>query len=242
MTAEGSSMGLNHFPERRRKLMLLLFCWLLVALAVNFMIAGPNQARYLNIGRKIARQEGEYYLPRARLLDRGGTPLAWSEKYFDLLWLTPSRPCPPELRRQLERILDSTPNFLLPPNPGEETEVVIYRNATADQLLQLDPLLQVTPQLNVRPRVERRRIELPEHYRLIGETKWQNGHLIGVSGAEQRFDRKLSGIPGRYEVMLDRHRNWIYDTWKITREPVPGSDVVLDLDLDAQPTGEEAWQ
>ena len=40
--------------------------------------------------------------------------------------------------------------------------------------------------------------------------------------------------------MLDRRRKWIDATWKMTKAPVPGEDVVLPVELErSEKTGEK---
>ncbi len=187
-----------------------LAIWTLAAMAMNFHIAVSKRPYYIEQGRKLSAHSGEYYLPRARLISPDGRILAWSEKYFELVW-TADTPCPENLRTALKNILK---------NPSD---------IDAEEIVRLEPLMRRYRNLAVRSRVERKCIDDTRYHHIIGKTVFADGRLIGISGAEKEFDSVLSGKPGRYSVMLDRRGEWIYDTWQQQTEPVAGKDVTLRI-------------
>ncbi len=214
------------FRKRCLVLSLLLGAWLAAALAMNFTLAGPERQKYLELGRKLALHRAEYYAPRARLLDRDGVPLAWSERYFDLYCLVRDEELTPEIRQQLEQWLKPLPE----PPPDRETPW--KRGLTPSQILALEKWNANCRILEIRPRLERIRVNLsPELRESLGEVRLENGRQRGISGAEKEFDAILAGAPGSYEVMLDRHRNWIPGTWHEQHAPRPGTDVRLPFQV-----------
>ena len=214
------------FRKRCFILSALLGAWLAAALAMNFTLAGPEREKYLELGRKLALYQAEYYAPRARLLDRDGVPLAWSERYFDLYCLVRAEELTPEARQQLEELLGKLPE------PPPERQIPWKRGLTAPQILALEKWNATSRILEIRPRLERIRVSLsPELRETLGEVRIENGRQVGISGAEKEFDAILAGKPGSYEVMLDRHRNWIPGTWKEQHAPCPGTDVRLSFQV-----------
>ena len=57
-----------------------------------------------------------------------------------------------------------------------------------------------------------------------------NNNGVGSGGIELRYDRYLTGVPGRVQGMKDAHGNELYDRRTVAIAPVPGSDVYLTLD------------
>lgn len=202
--------------------------WLAGVLVMHGSLAGPRRAHYSAVGRKIALHAGESFPPRARLLDASGTPLAWSERYFDLVWQEAVAPD----RRTLERV---SRRFALKDDPEAAPDGkswILRRDLTPDELLAVAPVLHEHPALAVRSRLERIVVNIPELREKIGWTENRNGELRGASGWEAEYDAVLRGTPGKYEVMLDRHWRWIDRTWKMVRQPVPGNDVKVPYRLE----------
>lgn len=218
-------MERKQFIRRCRGLSVLLGVWLLAILAVNFILAGPDREKHLEIGRKIALHTGEYHAPRGRLLDRDGTPLAWSEKYFDLI-RTVAMP-DPNLDKQLNELLKKP----LRPEPRPDGQLVLRRDLSPEEIARLETILQQHLALRIEPRLERISVNSEKLRRRLGAVAVANGRQTGISGLELQYDEQLGGRPGRYEVMLDRYRNWVESTWCLTTEAVPGQDVRLDFTI-----------
>lgn len=76
----------------------------------------------------------------------------------------------------------------------------------------------------------------------IGKGKYAEGYdpndLVGRGGVEEMYDRDLKGVSGRQVVSVNSHGRV---TGVIeTREPQPGNDLVLSLDLNVQKSAEKA--
>ncbi|MHB9138943.1 MAG: hypothetical protein ACYC4Q_06030, partial [Victivallaceae bacterium] len=96
----------------------------------------------------------------------------------------------------------------------------------------LEPLLTKFPDLKIFPRTVRKVVDYAEVRSYIGHVELKDGRATGLSGIEKECDCDLTGTMGIYEVMLDRHKNWVPGTWKLKNKAVPGKDVKLDLTLE----------
>ena len=201
--------------------------WLAGVLIMHGTLAGSRRAHYLEAGRKMAMVRSDYFPPRARLLDAEGTPLAWSERYFDLTWQEPVAPD----SRTLDRIARLFPRKEDPEAAPDEKSWILRRDLTPDELLAVAPVLREHPALAIRSRLERIVVNIPELRERIGRTELRAGELRGVSGWEAEFDTKLRGTPGKYEVMLDRRRRWIDSTWTLVAPAQTGDDVRVPFRL-----------
>jgi len=62
--------------------------------------------------------------------------------------------------------------------------------------------------------------------------------IVGISGAEQAFESYLHGVDGVLTVVEDRYGN-IVDEY-VSKEPKPGANVYLTIDIDMQIVAEDA--
>ena len=65
---------------------------------------------------------------------------------------------------------------------------------------------------------------------------------IGKSGIERVYEQDLRGTPGVTKLEVDTDGRTIRVISDGTTEPVPGDDVILNLDIDVQATAEQALQ
>lgn len=203
--------------------------WLLTALSFHFLAVGPRRSDFLRQGREIALTRGDYHLPRGRLLSSDGTPLAWSEKYFDLYWQGDALPSP-EQEAELRLILGGD----LSREVANDGSRILRRDLSPGLLETLDKCIGRNPSLVIHPRLERVAVNLAGIRPKLGEVVLENGRQIGVSGLEKEYDAILAGKPGRYEVMLDRYRNWIESTLLLTTPAEAGRDVKLDFKISGE--------
>ncbi len=61
---------------------------------------------------------------------------------------------------------------------------------------------------------------------------------VGVDGAEKLFEEYLRGIDGTMVIVEDKNGNIVNEYYE--KEPVPGKDVYLTIDIDLQKTAEDA--
>lgn len=62
--------------------------------------------------------------------------------------------------------------------------------------------------------------------------------IVGISGAEKSFEKYLHGEDGTLVIVEDEYGNTV-DQY-VHKEPVPGQDVYLSIDIDLQKSAEEA--
>ncbi len=184
--------------------------------------------KYLALGNRMALRLGKLQAPRGRILDRNGVVLAWSEKYFDLFLVNPSTDNI-EQEMMMKEVRMAVPDC--EPEVVDETTWLLKANLSPFQLLGLEQLLRGYPELQVIPREERLVVDYPEVRKIIGQVGLREEVMAGQSGAEKEYNVELTGVPGEYEVMLDRRRNWIAGTWKLLVPAIPGEDVKLDFAL-----------
>ena len=76
--------------------------------------------------------------------------------------------------------------------------------------------------------------ESAEHYK---ELDYPNNATVGVAGVELAFEEKLHGVSGTRRIEKDENGNVISQEW--SREPEPGDNAVLTLDIALQATTED---
>ena len=77
--------------------------------------------------------------------------------------------------------------------------------------------------------------ENAEYYK---EKGYSMDAYVGITGIEKVYEDYLHGTDGTLRIIEDRYGNIISKT--VVKEPVPGSDVYLTIDIDLQITAEDA--
>lgn len=67
-----------------------------------------------------------------------------------------------------------------------------------------------------------------------------NAEGVGNGGIEQKFNKQLTGVPGRVRGMKDVHGRELYERRMETIAPIPGADVYLTIDHNIQYEAETA--
>ena len=204
-----------------RKLFILFTLWLAVILLRMVWLAGDFSSWRRVETETIAGRTGTLPALRGSILDERGSRLAWSEKYYDLIFSGTL------YSEELELLRTLLPDRKIPAEitPGH----VIYKLAP-QEMLSLDRAVKKIPSLEIRSRVERIRVNAKTLKEQIGEVDPATGR--GVSGWEKEFDRQLRGTDGTFRVLLDRNGNWIENTWEIREMPEKGRDVQVKYTLD----------
>lgn len=215
----------HRFARRLNGMFIFFAVWSIAVMLRVFWIAGPGRDHFIAAGEKIARIEGELPALRGRILDRNGVPLAWSERYYDLVsTLADDSVAVPEARTALREVLPRLPVDAAPP--------VWFRGLSPSELLALEAVVRsgAVP-VTIRLREERIAVNSPVLRDRLGSCESRHGVLVGVSGLELAYNRELAGRSGRFAVMLDRWRRWIPASWKLLRPAVPGGDVTVDFEV-----------
>ncbi len=219
----------DNFKLQAARLLWCIVIWAVLATCWLFYYSVFARQKYIELGNKIAIRHGTYYAGRGRILDKNDRVLAWSEKYFDLYLL--GLEDDPNIRNMtLRKVTEILPDAAL--TRIKDAVFIMKREIAPDKILALEPLLTKFPELKILPRIERKVVDYAEVRNYIGRVEAKNGNQHGISGIEQKYDSILAGVSGIYEVMLDRHKNWVKGTWLLKRKAAPGNDVKLDLSLE----------
>jgi cell division protein FtsI/penicillin-binding protein 2 len=200
-----------------RKLFIIFSVWLAVILIRMVWLAGDFSSWRRIETETIAGRTGTLPALRGTICDSSGNRLAWSEKYYDLvfsgtLW-----------KEEVEELRSLLPDRQIPADyPHGFT---IYK-LTPNEMLALDRAVKRMPSLQIRSRVERVIVNGTGLKELIGELDPATGR--GISGWEKEFDKQLAGSDGSFRVLLDRNGRWIENTWEIREMPRRGNDVQVD--------------
>ena len=219
----------DNFKLQAARLLWCILIWAVLASCWFFYYSVFARQKYIELGNKIAVRQGTYYAGRGRILDKNDRVLAWSEKYFDLYLM--SSEDDPNIRSMVVcKVAEIFPDAAL--HRVKDSNFLLKREISPEKILALEPLLTKFPDLKIFPRTERRVVDYAEVRNYIGRVEFKEGNQLGVSGIEKDYDNILAGTCGIYEVMLDRHKNWVQGTWLLKRKAVPGNDVKLDVSLE----------
>ncbi len=217
--------------HRRLSLFLILFIgWggIIIVRLVNIMVMQRDfyVERFENESWRIG------HLPaiRGRLLNPSGTPISWSIRYYSLYYQ------PPKDLSQLSTDLVKL-NEIITFDENElrsrclADEVLVKEPLTPEELMKLRDLMRRNNRLVIRTSFKRQlSYENTTLLTMIGQTTLIDQHEVGVSGWEKKYDRFLAGRDGKYKVMVDKSGNWIPETWREIQSPVPGNDVIVQID------------
>ncbi len=219
----------KNFKKQADIIIRTLALWAVVCVAVFFYYAVIAKTEYIRLGNRIASRELLYYPERSRILDKNGVVLAWSEKYYDLYYnnLTGS---PKRIEIIYEKVKKIFPHVQRP--PVDDFHSIMLRALQPRQILALEKSVYLFQELQIEPRIERKVVDYPKIRAYVGGVKLEKGRLVGVSGIEKAYNEILSGIPGRYRIMLDRNKNWIKNSGISIKLAAPGKDVKLKLSLE----------
>ena len=224
----------DNYKIRASQLLWCILIWAILASCWLFYYSVFARQKYMELGNKIAVRQGTYYAGRGRILDKNDRVLAWSEKYFDL-YLISSEEDQNIRNMALHKVMEILPDAAF--HRVKDSDFLLKREIAPDKILELEPLLTKFPDLKILPRTERKVVDYAEVRNYIGRVEFKDGNQHGVSGIEKDYDSILAGTCGIYEVMLDRHKNWVQGTWLLKRKAISGNDVKLDVSLDEIKTG-----
>lgn len=233
MTQLNCRQALPESMLTRATVALFLFVLWAVVITVRlaqFMIVQPE--RFLDPGMSRSLYYGTIPPLRGRLLDRDGTPLAWSTRVFSLHWHVPwDKDAALHEWRSFRSVLATLGCGL-----NEEgvldavgTTVELRRELDEASIAVLETFPDPPGTVELESRLVRHYYPDPKLRRILGEIEVRDGIELGVSGMEQTHDLLLRGVPGRYSVMRDRRKQWIPETWRSLCDMRPGYDVYLPL-------------
>ena len=219
----------TNFQIRAVRILWIILIWAILASCWFFYYSVLARQKYLEMGNRLAMRQGYYYAGRSRILDKNDRVLAWSERYFDL-YLMCSEEDPNIQQMSLDKVREILPDAAF--IRVKEAVFLLKREVPPEKIIELEPLLTKFPDLKILPRTVRKVVDYMEVRNYVGYVELKDGRPFGVSGIEKEYDSRLAGTIGVYEVMLDRHKNWVPETWRLKSKAVPGKDVKLGLSLD----------
>lgn len=209
-------------------------------------LADNNRVRMLDI-----------VAPRGNILDAEGRPVITNRPSFNIVWVKEDSPNPDEIIKKLSRILDEEIAVLL-----KRVRESLYRPRHVPILLKEDidwkTLVYIENnhydlpgvRIDVLPRRNYLFEDLASH--MIGYTgeinrkelaakkreNYQAGDQIGKRGFEKLYERELRGDKGTLYLEVDAHG---FEQKQLKgKEPLPGNDLQLTIDLDLQREAEKA--
>ncbi len=198
----------------------------------------------------------ELAAPRGNILDRHGETLVTNRPRFNVIWIREDAPHPDEVIKQLARILEMDVSELLDRiRVGAEQPRFIPTRLKEDidwrTLVQIENNSFNLPgvQIEVQPSRDYLYGNMASH--LVGylgeinpeelaeqrEQSYRSGDPIGKMGLEKLFESHLRGEKGLSYVEVDV-RGFAQKQLQ-TREPLPGNDIQLTLDIEIQKAAEE---
>ena len=219
----------TNFQIRAVRILWIILIWAILASCWFFYYSVLARQKYLEMGNRLAMRQGYYYAGRSRILDKNDRVLAWSERYFDL-YLMCSEEDPNIQQMSLDKVREILPDAAF--IRVKEAVFLLKREVPPEKIIELEPLLTKFPDLKILPRTVRKVVDYMEVRNYVGYVELKDGRPFGVSGIEKEYDSRLTGTMGVYEVMLDRHKNWVPETWRLKSKAVPGKDVKLGLSLE----------
>jgi cell division protein FtsI/penicillin-binding protein 2 len=220
-------------PQVGNRLTVLLFAFCLWAMLIllrlaQFMIF--DRDRYLEAMHREAIFEGVVPAARGRILDRDSRVLAWSDRVFAVHWRVPRDA---GQASALLALLDTEPWLTATlPHPFPPTalglRLELARDLPAERAVRLQTLADQVPGLEIAAGFRRHLAPVPGWREYIGRVaRGADGTEVGLSGVEREYDDILRGLPGAFQVMLDKDGRWLPETWQKVSELRPGLDVQL---------------
>ena len=195
--------------------------------------------------------------PRGRILDRNGAVLvenrASNVVVVERADLDPDeRPAVLERLSSVlgepvdvlaERLDDPTVSRYLPVPVAEDVDerVMVAISEQAELFPDVDVrrvATRVYPHGNLAAHVLGYVGEIDEEELGAGQGTYDLGDIVGKAGVEKTYEQDLRGVDGELQIEVDAANNPVRVVG--SRDPVPGHDVVLSIDLEVQKTAEAA--
>ncbi|UDQ98518.1 hypothetical protein AAEX28_00170 [Lentisphaerota bacterium WC36G] len=226
----------NNLGKRIFYLKIIFLLLLLIVLYTHFRYAFLERNKLLQLGNKLAWREGILYQPRGKIYDSDMNILAWTERYYDLVIKQDF--CEKQNIDKINKVLNLIRKSLVPEIPHkkfiiedlQEDNVVVYGIKPEIDLKKLNEIIDNFEFFAIKPRIVRLIVDHKKIQKIIGKTKIVEGKIIGISGLELKHDKKLSGTPVHYKVMLNRKREWITETFSTSSSEKP-ENVVLEKNI-----------
>jgi len=210
-------------------LLVIVLTWAGFAVARLFYFTTSKQRTVLiEECKQIAWRKGKIPALRGAILDCNELRLAWTELRYELRLL--EVPNTESRRKAIQDAIEKNFNVKL---EFDTDNMLLIARLNPERLEIADKLVQKFPELSIKKRFIRMTVDYPRVQEYLGRCESDDeGVLYGESGVEMEMNALLSGVPGEFEVMLDKKGNWLLDTTlRNVKPPLPGQDVVLQQSL-----------
>ena len=222
---------------RRRTLYLLaaLGLWTLVVGWRLLDVMVVDRQSHLESFRAQAIRSGIVAAARGRILDRQGRALAWSERYFQLVYEPPADGGGMAADLAAMRVILPIDERALMDQayrrPGRD--LLVVEDLRLELVGRVEALVNANDHWRLQTSFRRRYATADATVRqALGQTRVYGQKEVGVSGWELEHDRELRGVDGKYEVMVDSHGRWLPGTWREVRPPQSGRDIYVPVILE----------
>jgi penicillin-binding protein 2 len=209
-------------------------------------LADNNRVRMLNV-----------VAPRGNIMDTEGRTIITNRPSFNIVWVKEDSPDPDEIIKKLSLILNEEIAVLLK-RVRESVEkprhipILLKEDIDWKTLVYIENNHYDLPgvRIEVLPRRNYLFADLASHMigytgeinqKELGERKWanyQSGDQIGKRGFEKLYEEQLRGDKGMLYMEVDAHG---FEQRQLKgKEPLPGNDLQLTIDLDLQLEAENA--
>lgn len=248
---------LNKLKKRTDLATLVIIFFIAVVIARLWFLQIHNGVIYREMADNNRVRMLDIIAPRGNILDKEGRPIVTNRPCFNIVWVKEDSPDPDEIIKKLSVILNEEIAVLLKKvreaadNP-RHIPILLKEDIDWKTLVYIENNHYELPgiRIEVLPRRKYLYGDMASH--MIGytgeinqqeldERKWANyepGDQIGKRGFEKLYEEDLRGEKGTLYAEVDAHG---YEQRELKgKEPLPGNDLQLTIDLDLQREAEKA--
>lgn len=158
---------------------------------------------------------------RGRIILENQGQVAWSTRHVDL-YLHRSFKTGQALA-ELQKIFPINTADIAQSLESDE-KALIFKDMSSEQFDKVFPLISSLP---LELESQFRRHHSRSYTRKLGDVKMMNGEERGIRGLERKYDRTLRGRSLIYQVLVDRHGNWVDGSYREVQSMEIGHDVFV---------------
>jgi penicillin-binding protein 2 len=250
---------LNQLKKRTDSATLIIILFIAVIITRLWFLQIHNGSEYREQADNNRVRLLDVVAPRGNILDTEGRTIITNRPSFNIVWVKEDSPDPEEIIKKLSLVLNEEIVVLLKrvreslDNP-RHIPILLKEDIDWKTLVYIENNHYDLPgvRIEVLPRRNYLYEDLSSH--LIGYTgeinekeleegkreNYQSGDQIGKRGFEKLYERELRGEKGTLYMEVDAHG---FEQRQLQgKEPLPGNDLQLTIDLDLQIETEKAMQ
>ncbi|MFC1827546.1 penicillin-binding protein 2 [Thermodesulfobacteriota bacterium] len=248
---------LNQLKKRTDAATLVIIFFIAVVLARLWFLQIHYGSKYSEKADNNRVRMLDVVAPRGNILDREGRTIITNRPSFNIVWVKEDSPDPDEIIKKLSRILNEEIAVLLKSVRESEDNprhipILLQEDIDWKTLVYIENNHYELPgvRIEVLPRRDYIFDDLGSHMigytgeisqKELDELKWinhQSGDQIGKRGFEKLYEEELRGEKGIMYMEVNAHG---FEQRQLKgKEPLPGKDLQLTIDLDLQLEAENA--